>query len=65
MTEQLWLTHWYKPDLLAYLAESRHDRKLRLFACACLRRITRFVNSSQVETAIGSAEQATCRRARQ
>jgi hypothetical protein len=39
MTEQEWLASSVPDDLLMHLTPATSDRKLRLFACACCRRI--------------------------
>jgi hypothetical protein len=39
MTEQEWLAATYPTPMLEFLKETTSERKLRLFACACCRRI--------------------------
>jgi hypothetical protein len=43
MTEAEWLTATDPTPLLGYSGENTNDRKLRLFACACCRRIWRLL----------------------
>jgi hypothetical protein len=43
MTEEQWLTCTDAGELLAYLRSKKNNRKLRLFGCACYRRIWHLV----------------------
>src|SRR5687767_6928968 len=48
MTEPEWLQSRVGSDMLQFLAEDlpQSDRKMRLAACACSRRVQRFIGSS-------------------
>ncbi|HEV3260586.1 MAG TPA: hypothetical protein VG013_27270 [Gemmataceae bacterium] len=56
MTEVQWLTCTDPMPMLEFLRDKTSDRKLRLFACACCRRILRFIRHSQSREALDFAE---------
>ena len=57
MTEAEWLG-CTKPDLmLEFLRDKPSDRKLRLFACACCRRVWHVLTDERSRTAVGLVEQ--------
>jgi hypothetical protein len=41
---------------MSYVGQECHGRKLRLFACACLRRVAHFANAAQAEALISTLE---------
>jgi hypothetical protein len=56
MTEQEWLASG-KPDvMLQFLPRRGLDRKLRLFACACARRVSDLISDERPRTALAVAE---------
>jgi hypothetical protein len=59
MTEQEWMSlDWTNPDLLQqFLRGKASDRKLRLFACACARRVQHLLHDDRGRQAITVAEQ--------
>jgi hypothetical protein len=56
MTEAEWLTGCDPQALLRDLMADRRDRKLRLFACACVRRVWPWVRDRRVRLALEVAE---------
>src|SRR5262245_35127871 len=60
MTEQQWWNSIYPLDLLRYLGRKTRPvsspRKIRLFACACVRHIGRLLRDRRLVDAIGVAE---------
>jgi hypothetical protein len=56
MNEDEWLASREPESMLAYLEGKARDRKLRLFACACCRRIVRPSNDQRLLLAVESAE---------
>ncbi len=57
MSEEEWLAAAHPDALLAYLHEKAIARKLRLFACACCRRIEHLLSFSEFIRAIEVSEQ--------
>jgi hypothetical protein len=57
-TEQLWLAYFHPAPLLKYMSRRASRRKIRLFACACARRVCKFLNESDSDsrTAIDASE---------
>jgi hypothetical protein len=56
MTEADWLAAVNPDAMLAFLQGKLSQRKLRLFACACVRRIDLLVKNEQCRQAVESAE---------
>jgi hypothetical protein len=56
MTETEWLECISPAEMLAYLGEAASPRKLRLFACACVRRIWPLLNDEHLRLAVKTAE---------
>jgi hypothetical protein len=57
MTEAEWRSRTYPPHLLGFLRGRGGDRKFRLFACACARRVAHLVKDGRAKAALGFAEQ--------
>lgn len=57
MTEDDWLTCGNPDEMLDYLDGKVSDRKLRLFACACCRRVWRLLSVPACRRAVEVAEQ--------
>jgi hypothetical protein len=57
MTEQEWLVATNPRKMLAYLKSRASDRKVRLFACACCRRVWSHVLPPSVQELVEVAEQ--------
>jgi len=57
MNEELWLSYAEPSPMLEFLQGVASDRKLRLFACACCRRIWDLITTPCSRTAIEVAEQ--------
>lgn len=58
MTEQEWLACTYPKRMLEFVQDRTSDRKLRLFAVACCRRILSILDCEQIEEAVILAELA-------
>src|SRR5262249_42567173 len=58
MTEQEWLACTDLPLLIKILRANGQDRKLRLFACACVRRLGKELLSAQVREGVKAIEVA-------
>jgi hypothetical protein len=56
MTEEQWLTGAEPGALLAFVRDQASERKLRLFACACCRRVWRLVPEAPGWAAVKAAE---------
>jgi hypothetical protein len=56
MTESDWLTCPHPRPMLEFLSSKVSDRKLRLFACACCRRVERFLTDGMIRQALHAAE---------
>src|SRR4051794_28004462 len=56
MTEQEWLECTDPDAMLLFLGDNPSDRKLRLFGCACLRRVWRSLPEDSHRRAIETAE---------
>jgi hypothetical protein len=56
MDEEKWLCWHYPWDLLTFLSGTASDRKLRLFVCACCRRIWHLLSDERSRTAVEVAE---------
>lgn len=56
MKEKQWLTTKKLEPMLKFLSKRSSDRKLRLFACACCRRIGRFLTQTDARTAVEAGE---------
>jgi hypothetical protein len=57
MSQAQWQTHTYPPHLLGLVRDRAGDRKLRLFACACARRVAHLVKDERAKQALAFAEQ--------
>jgi hypothetical protein len=57
MTETEWLECSDPEILLAHVRRSGSDRKFRLFACACCRRVVHLVPDPRIQKALAAAEQ--------
>lgn len=57
MTEQEWLECAEPEKMLAYIGAKASDRKLRLFAVACCRRIWHLITAEQARRAVALSEQ--------
>jgi len=57
MTEQEWLTCTDPRPMLDFLKDNASDRKLRLFACACCRRIWHLLSDKRSRKAVKFSEQ--------
>jgi hypothetical protein len=56
MNESEWLQHAEPRDMLAFLRGQRRPRKLRLFACACCRRIWHLLEDERSRDAVIASE---------
>src|SRR5262245_4651573 len=56
MTEAEWLAATNPMPMLAFLEGKASDRKLRLFACACVRRVWEFLDDEISTTVVEVAE---------
>jgi hypothetical protein len=56
MTESDWLTCTHPRPMLELLSGKVSRRKLRLFACACCRRVEPFLNNDMIRQALDAAE---------
>ena len=56
MTEDEWLVCTNPQEMLKFLREKANDRKLRLFACGCCRRISHLLTDGRSRKAIEYAE---------
>jgi hypothetical protein len=56
MTPQEWLTSTHPYQMLVFLRGQVSERKLRLFACACVRRIWHLLDDPRSRTAVEVAE---------
>jgi hypothetical protein len=56
MTEDQWLTCGEPAPMLDWVAAAAAERKLRLFACACCRRIWNLIVDARARTAVEAAE---------
>jgi hypothetical protein len=56
MTEAEWLTCADPKAMLAHRGQKLSDRKLRLFSCACCRRVWNFVTDERLKTALDNLE---------
>jgi hypothetical protein len=57
MTEQQWLTCTDPQEMLEFLRGKASDRKLRLFSCACARRVWHLMEDRGSRTAVQIAEE--------
>jgi hypothetical protein len=57
MTEAEWLTATDPKPMLDFIGRRTNDRKLRLFACACCRRVWHVMPDEACRTAVDVAEQ--------
>jgi hypothetical protein len=57
MTEAEWLTREDRNELLEYLQARAYDRELRLFACACCRRIWKHLKKKASRVVVEISEQ--------
>ena len=56
MTEEEWLTECDPKLMLDFLRDEASDRKLRLFACACVRRVWHLLEDDSSKEAVETAE---------
>ncbi len=56
MTEAEWLAQTHPSPMLTYLRGTASNRKLRLFACACCRRVLHLMPDGRSKWALGVAE---------
>ena len=57
MKESEWLTSWYSQEMFEFIrSHSTSDRKKRLFACACCRRIWHLLKREESRNAVEVAE---------
>src|SRR3954468_9013148 len=59
MTERSWLSCQTPETMLAFLTGKASERKLRLFACACCRRIWDLLSDPALRSAVEIAERYT------
>jgi hypothetical protein len=59
MTEAEWLACRDPAKMLAHLGAKISNRKLRLFSCACCRRVWQYVRDERLQTALDTVEQYT------
>lgn len=56
MTEAEWLACTDPGKMVACLSKETHDRKLRLFGCACCRQVWQWITEEVFRTAVETAE---------
>ncbi|MBY0455966.1 MAG: hypothetical protein K2V38_01365 [Gemmataceae bacterium] len=56
MTEKEWLAGNDPHGMLEFILAAASDRKLRLFACACARRVWHLIDDERSRTAVEVAE---------
>jgi hypothetical protein len=56
MTEKRWQAYTHVVEMLEYLQPKASTRKLRLFACACCRRVTHLLKDRRSRQALDAAE---------